>query len=58
MSKHEGAKVESILIDKTEIGQASRQVWSGDVNLSDEPSLELAQHGLDVIPDKRGVGSD
>jgi hypothetical protein len=33
-AKHDGAEVESILIDKTGLGQASRQVWSGNVNLA------------------------
>ena len=46
MTEHEGAQIESILINKTKVGQASRQVWSGDVNLPDESSLELAQHVL------------
>ena len=38
VTENEGAEVESILINKTKVGQASRQVWSGDVNLPDEPS--------------------
>jgi hypothetical protein len=58
VTEHEGTEVESILINKTKVGQASRQVWSGDVNLPDEPSLKLAQHGPDVILDERGVGTD
>jgi hypothetical protein len=58
VTEHEGAEVESILINKTKVGQASRQAWSGDVNLPDEPSLKLAQHGPDVILDQRGVGAD
>jgi hypothetical protein len=58
VTEHEGAEVESILINKTKVGQASRRVWSGDVNLPDEPSLKLAQHGPDVILDERGVGTD
>jgi hypothetical protein len=49
VTEHEGAEVESILVNKTKVGQASRQVWSGDVNLPDVPSLKLAQHGPDVI---------
>ena len=44
MTEHEGAEVESILIDKTKVGQASRQVWSGDRNLPEraEPSARAA----------------
>ena len=56
--KHDGVEVESILINKTKIGQASRQVWSGDVNLACALSLQPPYHRLEVIPDKRGVGAD
>src|ERR1700733_3596998 len=58
MTEHEGADIKSILINKTKVGKASRQVWSGEVNLSHEPRLDLPQHGPDVIPDQRGVGAD
>ena len=51
-------EVKSILINKTKIGQASRQVWSGNCNLPNEPSLQPTYHGLDVILEKRGVGAD
>jgi hypothetical protein len=36
MTKHMGAEVESILIDKTKVGQASRQVWSTNANLPNQ----------------------
>src|SRR3984957_10146656 len=58
MTEHVGAEVESILINKTKAGQAFHQVWSGDVNVPDEPSLKLAQHGPGVTLDQRGVGAD
>ena len=58
MTKHDGVEVEPILIDKTKVGQASRQVWSGDFNLPNELSLQPAYHRLEVILDKRGVGAD
>jgi len=57
VTEHEAAEVESIH-HKTKVGQASRQVWSGDGNLTDEPRLKLAQRGADVILDQRGVGAD
>ena len=57
-TKHEGAEVELILINKTKVGQASCQVWSGNFNLPDELSLQPAYHRLDVILDKCGVGAD
>ena len=41
-AKHDGAEVEPILIDETKVGQASRQVRSGDANLPDEPSLDIS----------------
>src|ERR1700728_1000424 len=57
-TKHDGAQVKSILINKTKVGQASCQVWSGNCNLPNEPRLQPTYHRLDVILDKRGVGSD
>ena len=57
-TKHDGVEVESILINKTKVGQASRQVWSGNCNLPNEPSLQPTYHRLDVILDKCGVGAD
>ena len=47
-----------ILINKTKIGQASRQVWSGDFDLPSEFGLQLPYHRLDVIGDKGGVRAD
>ena len=57
-TKHDGAEVESILIDKTGLGQALRQDWSANVNLASQLSLEPAYHPLEVIRDKRGVGAN
>ncbi len=57
-TKHDGVEVESILIDKTKIGQASCQVWSGNCNLPNEPGPQATYHRLDVILDKCGVGAD
>src|SRR5437870_12833301 len=57
-TKHDGAEVEPILIDKTGLGQALRQDRSGDVNLASQLSLQPAYHVLEVIDDKRGVGAD
>src|SRR6202051_1485697 len=57
-TKHEGAEVESILINKTKVGQASRQVWSANFDLPNALSLQPTYHRLDVILDKRGVGPD
>ena len=52
MTEHDGMEVESILIDKTEVGHASRQIWSGNGDLPSEPSLQPAYRRLDVIRDK------
>ena len=50
-TKHDGVEVESILIDKTKVGQASRQVWSANCNLPNELSLQPAYHRLEAILD-------
>jgi hypothetical protein len=57
-TKYDGTEVESILINKTKVGQASGQVWSGNVKLPNPLSLQPTYHRLDVILDKSGVGPD
>src|SRR5207249_6124807 len=57
-TKHDGVEVESILIDVTKVGQASRQVRSGNFDLPDEPRLQPTDHRFDVILDKCGIGAD
>jgi hypothetical protein len=57
-AKHDGAEVESILIDKTGLGQALRQDWPANLNLASQLSLQPAYHRLEVIRDKRGVGAN
>src|SRR5208337_4990740 len=39
-TKHDGVEVESILINKTKVGEASCEVRSGNCNLAGEPSLQ------------------
>jgi hypothetical protein len=50
-TQHNGAEVESILIDKIGLGQALRQDWSGNVNLAGQLGLQPAYHLLKVIRD-------
>src|SRR5260370_19832728 len=57
-TKHDGAEVESILIDETGLGQALRQDWSANENLASLLSLQPAYHRLEVIRDKHGVGAN
>jgi hypothetical protein len=57
-TKHDGAEVESILIDKTGLGQALREDWSANLNFASQLSLQPAYRLLEVIRDKRGVGAD
>jgi hypothetical protein len=58
IAKHDGAQVESILIDKTGLGQALRQDWSANINLASQLSLQPAYRLLEVIRDKRSVGAN
>ena len=57
-TKHDGAEVELILIDKTGMGQALRQDWSANLNLADDLGLEPGDRRLDVVVDKFRVGAD
>ena len=54
-AQHDGVEVKAILINKTKVSQASRQVWSADCYLPNALSLQLTDHRLEVILDKRGV---
>ena len=56
-TQHDGAEVESILIDETGIGQALRQDWAANVTLASQVSLQPAYHLLEVLRDKCGVGA-
>ena len=58
MTKHDRVEVESILIDRTKLGEALREVWSAYFNLACEIILQPAYHRLDVILNKCGVGAD
>ncbi len=57
-TKHDGVEVESILINKTKVGQASCQAWSGHGNLACELCLQATYDCLDVIRNKCGFGAD
>ena len=57
-TKHDGAEVESILIDQAEVGQASGQAGSGDVNFPGELSFQPTDRRLEVIFDEGGAGPD
>jgi hypothetical protein len=57
-ANHDGVEVESILIDETKVGQASRQDWSANFNLAGPLSLQPAYHCLDFSRDKSGVGAN
>src|SRR5215467_15692066 len=46
-TEHDGMEVESILINKTKVGQALCQVRSGHCNLANEPDLQAPYHILD-----------
>src|SRR5215208_2367930 len=57
-SEHEGAEVETILVDETEVGEARRQGGSRDVDLSFDVLLQPAHEGVEALPDECGVGAD
>ena len=57
-TQHDGAEVEPILVDEPKVGQTSRQLWSGNLDLPVEPGFQPTYKGLEVILDKCGVGAD
>ena len=46
------------VIDKTKVGQAPCQVWSGNLNLPIQLALQPTYDRLEVTLDERGVGAD
>ena len=47
-----------ILVDKTEVGEAIRQVGPGDVDVALDVRFQPAHERFDVVTDERGVGTN
>jgi hypothetical protein len=47
-TKHDGSEVESILIDKTCLGQDLRQDWSANLNLASQSTTTVALRSTDL----------
>jgi hypothetical protein len=58
VTKHDGVKVDSILIDQAKFGKAFRQVRAGNVDIPVALGLQLADRALKIVLDKRGVRAD
>src|SRR5579872_3329442 len=54
-TKHEGAEVQSVLVNQAKVGQALCQAWSGNRNLPGELRLQPANRWLNVTLDECGV---
>ena len=57
-AKYEGEEIQSILINKAKVGQASCQLWSRNGNLAGELRLQPAYCRIDVTIEECGVGAD
>src|SRR3954449_5763172 len=57
-AKHEGAEVETILVDETEVGEARRQGGPRDVDLTFDLFLQSADKNLDVLADESRIRAD
>jgi hypothetical protein len=51
-TKHERTNVEMILVDETEISEARRQIWPGDVDVALDFRLQPAYERFDIVTDK------
>src|SRR5262245_27807134 len=58
VTKHDGVKVDSILIDQAKFGEALRQVRASNFDLPGALGLQLAHRALKIILNKPGVGAD
>src|SRR3954463_5488094 len=57
-AEDEGAEVETIFVDETEVGEARRQGGPRDVDLTVDILLQSAHERVDIIPDECGVRAD
>src|SRR5580704_14144721 len=57
-TEYDGVEVKAILIDKTEVGKVSCQIWSGNFDLPNQLSLQSTYCRFNIILDKCGVGSE
>jgi hypothetical protein len=46
-----------VLVDKTEVSEASRQIGPGDVEVALDFRLQPARQRFDAVTDKRGIGA-
>ena len=51
-------QVDAIFIDQAEVGEASRQVGTSHFDLPAALGLQCTDRALEIIPNKRGVGTD
>ncbi len=58
VTEDNGVQIESIFINKTKVGEASCEVWSGDFNFAGQFGLQASHHRFETICDKSGVGAD
>jgi hypothetical protein len=58
VTKHDRVKVNSILIDQAEFGEAVRQDRTGNFNLPLLRRFQLADCGLKIAANKLGIGAD
>lgn len=57
-TQHDGVHVESILIDKTKVGQSARQHWAANFEISGESRLEFTERCFTVALKKLSVRAD
>src|SRR5262249_37330434 len=57
-AKYERAEVQTIFVDKTEIGEAPRQGGPRDVDLTVDVLLQPANERVNVLRDECGVRAD
>ncbi len=51
-------EIEMVFVDETQVGQASGQIGSGDIDLHDAPSLQLPYRHPEITVEQRGVGAN
>ena len=58
VAEYNRVKVNPVFVDQTEFSEASRQVWTGNLDLPVVLGLQSADRAFQIVPDERCVGPD
>lgn len=58
VTEYDRVKVNPVFVDQTKVSEASRQVWTGNLDLPVALGLQPADRAFQIVPDKPCIGAD